>query len=122
MEENQGNIYPKLMELSQQCVHSGNKIRLKVRRSSMWEDTVTKMKRLQRDRLNGLVTVQFIGESAVDEGGLRKEFFYLIHKHMQQVSSLFGGPPRCRRFTHNVVALHREEYNIYGIISALSLL
>ena len=41
---------------------------------------------------------------------------------MQQVSSLFEGPPRCQRFTHNVVALQREKYNIYGIISALSLL
>ena len=48
MEENQGNISPKLIELSQQCVPSDNKIRLKVRRSSIWEDTVTKIKTTKR--------------------------------------------------------------------------
>ena len=74
--EDQGNIYPKLMKLSQQCVQSGNKIRLKLRRSNIWEDTVTTMKRLQKEGLNGLVTVQFIGEPAVDEEGPRKEFFF----------------------------------------------
>ena len=65
-------------------------------KSCIWED----MKRLRREGLTGLVTVQFIGEPAIGERGPWKEFFYLIHKHMQQVSSLFEGPPRCWRFTH----------------------
>lgn len=75
----------KLKELSNNSMESGGKIRLKVRRSCIWEDTVAKMKRVRREGLSGLVTVQFIGEPAVDEGGPRKEFFYLVHKHMQQV-------------------------------------
>ena len=41
---------------------------------------------------------------------------------MQQVSGLFEGSSRSRSFTHNVMALQRDEYVIYGIISALSLL
>ena len=41
---------------------------------------------------------------------------------MQQSSSLVIGPPSNRRFYHNVMALQREEYLHYGIISALSVL
>ena len=41
---------------------------------------------------------------------------------MQQSSSLFTGPPRNRRFVRKVMALQREEYLHYGIISALSVL
>ena len=87
--ENQEDICTKLGELFQKCSTSGNKIRLKVRRSCLWEDTLAKMKRVNPDSLNGIVTVQFIGEPAVDEGGPRKELFFLVHKHMQQLSSLF---------------------------------
>ena len=121
MMENQEDICTKLGELFQKCSTSGNKIRLKVRRSCLWEDTLAKMKRVNSDFLNGIVTVQFIGEPAVDEGGPRKEFFFLVHKHMQQLSSLFTGPPTSRRFVHNMIALQREEYLHYGVISALSL-
>ena len=123
MMENQEDICTKLGELFQKCSTSGNKIRLKVRRSCLWEDTLAKMKRVNPDSLNGIaiVTVQFIGEPAVDEGGPRKEFFFLVHKHMQQLSSLFTGPPTSRRFVHNMIALQREEYLHYGVISALSL-
>ena len=40
---------------------------------------------------------------------------------MQQLSSLFTGPPISRRFVHNMIALQRDEYLHYGIISAPSL-
>ena len=78
------------------------------------------MKRVNPDCLNGIVTVQFIGEPAVDEGGPRKELFFLMHKHMQQSSSLFTGPPAPVRFVHNMIALQREQYLHYGVTSALS--
>ena len=102
--ENQEDICTKLNELFQKCSTSGNKIRLKVRRSCLWEDTLAKMKRVNPDCLNGIVTVLFMREPAVDEGGPRKEFFFLIHKYMQQLSSLFTGPPVTRRFVHNMIA------------------
>ena len=82
--EDQQSLCEKLKELFQKCSNSGKKIRLKVRRSCLWEDTLAKIKRINHDCLNGIVTVQFIGEPAVDEGGPRKEFFFLVHKHMQQ--------------------------------------
>ena len=73
--EDQQSLCEKLKELFQKCSNSGKKIRLKVRRSCLWEDTLAKIKRINHDCLNGIVIVQFIGEPAVDEGGPRKEFF-----------------------------------------------
>ena len=69
MMENQDDLCTKLSELFQKSSTSGNKIRLKVRSSCLWEDTLVKMKRVNPDCLNGIVTVQFIGEPAVDEEG-----------------------------------------------------
>lgn len=69
MMENQEDLCTKLSELFQKSSTSGNKIRLKVRSSCLWEDTLVKMKRVNPDCLNGIVTVQFIGEPAVDEEG-----------------------------------------------------
>lgn len=48
--------------------------------------------------------------------------FFLVHKHMQQSSSLFTGSPSNRRFVRNVMALQREVYLRYGIISSPSVL
>ena len=69
MMENQEDLCTKLSELFQKSSTSGNKIWLKVRSSCLWEDTLVKMKRVNPDCLNGIVTVQFIGEPAVDEEG-----------------------------------------------------
>ena len=69
MMENQEDLCTKLSELFQKSSTSGNKIRLKVRSSCLWEGTLVKMKRVNPDCLNGIVTVQFIGEPAVDEEG-----------------------------------------------------
>eukprot|EP00794_Sanderia_malayensis_P000954 gene954-270_t len=111
-----------LKELSKKCQDSNNEIKLKVRRSFVWEDTLLKLKRCTKEILsNGMVRVQFIGELAVDEGGPRKELFFLIHRHMQ-TSCLFTGEPHRRIFAHNVMALQREEYYSYGVLSALSIL
>jgi hypothetical protein len=68
-----------------------------------------------------MVNVHFIGEPAVDQGGPRKEYFFLVHKHMQ-TSCLFNGPPKRRTFAHNIIALHNEEYYNYGMVSAFSIL
>lgn len=79
------------------------------------------MRKVNPDSLNGIVTVQFIGEPAVDERAPQKDFFFLVHKHMQQLSSLFTGPSTSCRFVNNMIALQREEYLHYGVISVLSL-
>ena len=48
--------------------------------------------------------------------------FLLVHKQMQQSSSLITGPSSNHRFVHNAMALQSVEYLHYGIISALSVL
>ena len=56
----------------------------------------------------------------MDEGGPRKELFYLIHRHTQ-TSGLFTGEPNNRSFTHNIMALQREKFYYYGFLSTLSI-
>ena len=46
-------------------------LRIKIRRSHVWQDTLFKLKRCSEYDLNKLIKVQFIGEPAVDEGGPR---------------------------------------------------
>ena len=65
--DNNEDFNSKLKELSNHSIESGERIRLKVR-SCILEDTVAKMKIVRREGLSGLVTVQFIGEPAVDKG------------------------------------------------------
>ena len=67
MMDNQEDLCTKLSGLFQKSSTSGNKIWLKVRSSCLWEDTLVKMKRVNPDCLNGIVTVSFIREPAVDE-------------------------------------------------------
>ena len=122
-EEDQTSISDQLKKLYKEHLDSNSElIRLKVRRSFVWEDTLLKLKRCKKESLrSGTVNVHFIGEPAVDEGGPRKELFFLFHRHMQ-TSSLFTGQATNRSFAHNVMALQKEEYYYYGIISALSIL
>ena len=60
-------------------------VRIKVRRSHVWEDASLKLRRCSESDLNKLIKVQFVGEPAVDEGGPRNEFFSLLHKEISNV-------------------------------------
>ena len=84
-------------------------LRIKIRRSHVWQDTLFKLRRCSEYDLNKLIKVQFIGEPAVDEGGQRNEFFSLLHREVAS-SSLFFGEPSSKCFNHNVIALEQKEY------------
>ena len=84
-------------------------LRIKIRRSHVWQDTLFKLKRCSENDINKLIKVQFIGEPAVDEGGPRNEYFSLLHREMAS-SSLFVGEPGSKCFNHNIIALEQKEY------------
>ena len=63
-------------------LHKDNPLRIKVRRSSIWQDAKLKLGKCTVLDLKNIVKVQFLGEPAVDEGGPRNEFFsYCIEKY-----------------------------------------
>lgn len=51
------------------------------------------------------IRVAFLGESAVDTGGPRREFFMLLMGAIANNGSILDGPPNRRLLRHNVLAL-----------------
>lgn len=64
--------------------------------------------------------MRFIGESAHDDGGRRREFFRFILSLIGE-SSLFAGWPANVVPVHNVHAVAANEYYVIGKILAMSL-
>ena len=58
--------------------HEEEYLRVKVRRKWAWKDFKSSLQRARE--LNVHVKVQFVGESAIDEGGLRRELFCLVDR------------------------------------------
>ena len=64
----------------------------------------------------------FVGESAVDDGGPRREYFRLVLAEMMKQSHLLAGPPSCKVPQHNALALRNGEFYLIGSIIVLSLM
>lgn len=92
--------------------------RITVRRSHIWADS---MRVLRRVHLEKRLKVTFLGESAVDDGGPRREYLRLLMSTMAEQSSLFTGPPSCKVPVHNAMALQRGDFHIVGVAIVLSL-
>ena len=95
-----------------------NVFRITVRRSNIWEDAVRAMKRSFDEKRHLRVT--FLGESAVDGGGPRREFFMLLMNSIKDNNSLLDGPSNRRVLRHNTPALQEEMYLCMGKMIALS--
>jgi hypothetical protein len=93
--------------------------RITVRRSSIWDDALRAVKRAFDEKK--LVRVTFIGESAVDGGGPRREFFMLLMNAIRENNSLLDGPLTTRVLRHNTTALQNELYLYMGKMIALSI-
>ena len=62
----------------------------------------------------------FLGEPAVDAGGLHCEFFHLLLSEIAQNNTLFCGKVMARIPKHNMVELSKEAYKCIGAILAAS--
>jgi ubiquitin-protein ligase E3 A len=51
---------------------------VKVRRSNLIEDSLTELSKYDPEDLKKELRVKFVGEEAIDEGGVQKEWFQLI--------------------------------------------
>ena len=66
------------------------------------------------------IRVTFLGESGVDDGGPRREYFMLLRNVIAHNSTVFSGPLDRRVLQHNTTALQDNTYYIIGKIFALS--
>ena len=73
-----------VQEISSKALSQEELVRVKVRRTSVWDDAKTKLKRFNAEGWSKSLKVQFVGESAVDEGEPKREFTALVHSMVQQ--------------------------------------
>lgn len=94
--------------------------RIHIRRSHLFSDA---MRAFSRPTFNvsKMLKVIFIGDTSVDEGGPRREFFQLLMKEAFSVSGLFAGWPDSVVPIHNVAAVTSNEYYVVGKMIATSL-
>ena len=73
-----------------------------MRRSHILDDTIAAL-RCGFDESKH-ISIHFLGESAIDEGGPKREFFMLLMGAIGNNSSIMAGPPSHRVLRHNTNA------------------
>lgn len=97
-----------------------NGFRISVGRRKVWEDTFEICDICKSD-FNLPLNIRFTGEEAVDLGGPKREFFSLLFQCLEQQRIVIGSSP-CLTFSHDILAYDRKEYEVCGVLVALSLL
>eukprot|EP00794_Sanderia_malayensis_P012632 gene12632-13924_t len=111
-----------LLATTNQHISKEDVVRLKVRRSMIWDDAKMKLRRFDAHQSwSKSLKVEFVGEAAVVEGGPKQEFTSLVHKYVQ-TSMLFSGSMDYRCFSNNFCALQEDEYKLYGQFCAWTIL
>ena len=75
---------------------------------------------LEDEGLKPRVTVKFIGEEAVDSGGVTREFFSELFLGFSLYSTLVRGEYPHVTFRHNLEALGKGLFEIFGKLVAIS--
>ena len=96
-----------------------NTFRITVRRSTIWDDALRAVRRTFDEKKH--IHITFLGESAVDGGGPRREFFMLLMNAIRENHSLLDGPLTTRVLRHNTTALQEDLYFCMGKMIALSI-
>ena len=111
-----------LIQQRNQKLRTDSSLRIKVRRSNVWEDVKVKLNKCSEEDLEQGIRVQYVGEPAVDTGGPKRELFSLLHKHMNDSNSMFAGESNSKCFSNNVIALEQQDYLKYGRLCAMSII
>ena len=94
---------------------------LQVRRKHIWKDSLHAFKQCRftpRKRLK----IEFIGESAIEEGWPRREYFHLGMQELHQNNALFQVALGKRIPSHNLQLLSNKEYRDVGRFFVMSIL
>ena len=87
----------------------------------MWSDTFEIVRGQDKSDFYLPLNVRFTGEEAVDLGGPTREFFSVLFQGLEQQRIVAGSSPSLT-FSHDILAYERKEYEIFGVLVALSLL
>jgi hypothetical protein len=100
---------------------------LSVRRNSILLDAmgqISTIRSIDKKRLRRPLKVEFSGEDAVDDGGVRKEFFHLVMKELFDLNyGLFITLEETHEFwirAHNTLTHALEDYQLVGNLFGLA--
>lgn len=94
--------------------------RVNICRSHLLQDSIAAFSRLSFDPASKL-KIRFIGEPAVDYGGLMREFFRLIPQALYMAGSLFRVTQHGILPAHNISALSKMTFKFCGKILAVGI-
>ena len=92
-----------------------------VRRSCIFEDS---MRAFSKPSFNAskMLKVRFVGESAEDAGGPKREFFQRLMKAVFQSQTMFTGWPCHTVPVHNITSIASNHFFLVGEMIAMSLI
>ena len=96
--------------------------KLNIRRDYIIEDTLNEISKYS-NKLQNPLKVEFIGEEAEDEGGVRKEFFMLVTRKLFDVNyGMFTYNEKTRLFWFNINSFEAKvKFELIGIVLGLAL-
>lgn len=94
--------------------------RFVIRRKHIWKDAIRAMSWCAFLPCNS-IEVTFVGEDAIDDGGVSREFFDQALKEMAADGTIFQGPIHSRSFIHNTKGFSERRYYYAGLLVAISL-
>ena len=94
---------------------------IQVRRKQIWKDSLRAFKQPRFTRRKWL-KIEFVGESPIDDGGPRREYFCLGMHELCHNNALFQGALDKRIPVHNLHFLSSKEYREVGRFFAMSIL
>ena len=96
--------------------------KLKINRENLIEDTLNEISKYS-DKLQYPLKVEFLGEEAEDEGGVRKEFFMLVTRKLFDVNyGMFIYNKKTRLFWFNINSFEPNvKFELIGIVLGLAL-
>ncbi|XP_033114285.1 probable E3 ubiquitin-protein ligase HERC4 isoform X2 [Anneissia japonica] len=92
-----------------------------IRRKKIWNCTISTIRTQKDFNFLKVPHVHFSGEEAVDLGGPKREYFWLITQKLHQVGVFEGHGDRLL-FTHDIDLLQKEFYRHAGQVIAWSVL
>lgn len=101
-------------------VETDNYQRIIVRRKKLFEDALHHFQHYFDETKYVRITYQ--NDPAIDNGGPKREFFYLLLREIASKNSIFCGPDDSRCVAHNMVELDKKTYYHVGKMMALSII
>ncbi len=108
-----------VLELKMNVIPINQYTVIEVTRKHLVERT---FEQLMDEDIKGRVMVKFIGEEAVDTGGVTREFFTSFFQGMLNSGNILRGSYPNLTFRHNLHALEEGQFELFGKLTAIALL